>query len=84
MTKTHSSDNMQLDTVKRLIRTAEKLNATTAVPSPLSRNIVMASVSVFALADEIHLGRTRTRRELEGYAHALTRAIELAQKEGVK
>jgi hypothetical protein len=84
MTKTHSDDTIQLSTVKGLVRSAEKLGLSPATGYNMSRNQVMESSSVFELADEIHLGRTATRRALAGYAHILKTAIEHAVSKEVK
>jgi hypothetical protein len=85
MTKTHNEDNIQLNTVQSLIRTAQGLDAQIDIfIKQNGRDKVMASNSLFELADSLHLGRSATRRALASYANALTTSIENKRGEGVK
>lgn len=85
MTKTHQEDNEILHAAQKSIRA---LKADGHVPSNvdgISVTDVLASNSVFELADKSHLGRSRTRRGLSTMItkHTLQLAqAHRAQKEG--
>jgi hypothetical protein len=84
MSKTHTEDNIQLDTVKALMRTAHKLGLHVVSNPKLTMEKVTTSSSVFELADSIRLGRSATRRALAYHANALSDAIERAEDKGDK
>jgi len=76
MTKTHTADNQTLQAVQSAIRTTRQAGKVAEGISADHANKVLASNSLFELADALHLGRTATRRMLLEVASKLTRQIE--------
>lgn len=83
MTKTHTADNGLLTTVQSQLRTLDSRGVRPDGGREIADK-VLASKSLFELADALHLGRSRTRALLNGMASRQAVAIERATSKEVK
>lgn len=84
MTKTHNSDNELMASVKASYRTLRNRGETPEAEPNGRLYKVMASNSLFELADAIHLGRSATRLWLVKMASVLASRIEQTERKEVK
>jgi len=84
MSETRTADNEMVNSAKSLIRTARSRGITVSSVDQNLAEQILASKSLFELADAIHLGRSSTRAKVRKVVSAFAAAVELADRKELK